>query len=404
VHDVTVYRNRVLSSYTAKKRYIRQGDIHQFSEKKNYDWILKNIPMNQKILTQFVKAGYLINKSEKSQTIFLSETLHNGVISPIISNMVRDGFEPMRLKNGYRTVRYANDFVVLGESKESLEKAKLSITSFLSERGLTLNPEKTTITHISEGFDFLDFHFREYPDQSRIKGTKEGIFLIKPSHEEIQNFRKNLKTRVKEHSQKPTYLLVNQLNQKLRRWAEHYRSVTSKKVFSSIGRYVWILLWNMITKKHKGQPLRQLKHEYFIKRGGNNWVFFCKDSRGEQMTLFQIGWVKIKRHSLCLSQNPFLPENADYFAKRMVKSAKESIQLNQNASNLLKKQAGQCPVCLQPMCSDQNLEVHHILPKKLGGEDEWKNLVLLHRDCHVQVTHSKSPKLIALWKEKGIIK
>lgn len=65
----------------------------------------------------------------------------------------------------------ADDFIITGRSKEALEEIKPLVVDFLQERGLTLSEEKTKITHIDDGFDFLGYNIRKY----------KGVLLIKPS-------------------------------------------------------------------------------------------------------------------------------------------------------------------------------------------------------------------------------
>jgi RNA-directed DNA polymerase len=169
--------------------------------------------MNKTILREFIKAGFVEGFTFHETA---EGTPQGGIISPILANMVLDGMEKA-LGKEYPLVRYADDFVVLGGSKEKLEKeATPRIEKFLMERGLSLNLEKTKIVDVVEGFDFLGFNFREYPDISRVKGTKQGIFLVKPAATKIKNFRSKIKELVKSHKGKPMYVLVTKLNQVLR--------------------------------------------------------------------------------------------------------------------------------------------------------------------------------------------
>lgn len=71
--------------------------------------------------------------------------------------------------------------------------------------------------------------------------------------------------------------------------------------------------------------------------------------------------------------------------------------------NVRKKTSFKCLVCDQALGSDQKIDIHHITPKKFGGTDELKNLLRLHAECHKQVTHTKSPTIKALFKNKGIL-
>lgn len=191
--------------------------------------------MDKRILKEFLKAGfYEFNKVEVTEEGFPQ----GGVISPILSNVVLNGLEEA-VGEDHFTVRYADDFVILGKTKEELQgPVTRKLINFLKERGLALNNAKTKIVGIAEGFDFLGYHFREYPDATRIKGRKQGIFLFKPAKANIKRVKQKLKQTFRENKSKPLHVLTIKLNQILRSWAEHYRTATSKKVFSSLGRYV----------------------------------------------------------------------------------------------------------------------------------------------------------------------
>ena len=109
--------------------------------------------------------------------------------------MTLDGMERM-LKEKYKVsyidgklyhpkvncVRYADDFIITADKREILEETKCMLIEFLGKRGLTLSEEKTLITHISEGFDFLGFNVRKY----------NGTLLIKPSPKSQKRFTEKL--------------------------------------------------------------------------------------------------------------------------------------------------------------------------------------------------------------------
>ena|SRR5947209_14132239 len=85
-------------------------------------------------------------------------------------------------------IRYADDFVITGRSKELLEEIKPLVEGFLRERGLELSPEKTVITHVTAGFDFLGQNVRRYPN---------GKLLIKPSRKNIQSFLDDIRETIR---------------------------------------------------------------------------------------------------------------------------------------------------------------------------------------------------------------
>ncbi|SEL40276.1 RNA-directed DNA polymerase [Nitrosovibrio tenuis] len=123
----------------------------------------------------------------------ISGTPQGGIISPVLANLrsmaSKSGFRGVsRLRAGVwrgktaqvHLIRYADDFVITANSLEILvDRVKPLVEAFLAERGLVLSPEKTLITHVSEGFDFLGQNVRRYPN---------GKLLIKPSRKAFAHF------------------------------------------------------------------------------------------------------------------------------------------------------------------------------------------------------------------------
>jgi len=183
-------------------------------------------------LLSFLKAGFMQNNS----FVQASEGIpQGGIISPTLANMALDGLEKA-LGEEFLVCRYADGFVVCGKSKNALKIDAVSrINAFLKVRGVKLNQNKTSIHNIAEGFDFLGFNFREYKNISRSKGTKQGIFLVKPSDDSIKKLRLKIKFLIKNVKSKPMYVMVTKLNSLLRGWAEYYRTCTSTRIFSKIG-------------------------------------------------------------------------------------------------------------------------------------------------------------------------
>ena len=72
-------------------------------------------------------------------------------------------------------IRYADDFIVTARTKEILEqKVKPAVVAFLTSRGLELSEQKTAITHIETGFNFLGQNVRKYEGKLVIKPAKDG--------------------------------------------------------------------------------------------------------------------------------------------------------------------------------------------------------------------------------------
>lgn len=399
VHDNAIYLKLVLGSYTSTRRYLLKADIEGFFPSVNHKWLLENVIMDKRILEEFLKAGYVENYVSHGTD---EEFPQGSPVSPSLANLTLNGLEKY-LGNEFLTTRYVDDFIVAGKSPEELRSVALpKINAFLSERGLNLDLDKTSIYSIEEGFDFLGLNFREYPNIPRVKGTKKGIFLVKPSSTKVKTFVKELINIVKKHKNKSSYDLVLKLNQKLRGWAEHYRKVTSQKAFSTIHYHLWKALWSMIRRKHRRRSKFWLYNEYFEKVKENKWIFVGKKGK-LKLLLFQIPYVPIKRHTLCKDLNAYDLEAVEYFTKRTTSESKNALLGGNTKGALVKVQKGYCPVCQTSLFNGEELEIHHITLRKDGGNHSYKNLKLLHKLCHRQVEYSKDENLRAAWKKEGIL-
>lgn len=197
---------------------------------------LENIPMDTQILEKWLKCGYV-----ETQKLFPTDegTPQGGTISPTLMNMTLDGLErllhdrlPTRKKVNGKThcnkmnfVRYADDFIITGESPEFLREKVLPIVrEFLTERGLQLSEEKTVITHIGEGFDFLGKNIRKY----------NGKLLIKPCKSAVKSFLGKVRDIIKSSKSIKQEILIRRLNPVIRGWVNNQRYVVSSKVFSTV--------------------------------------------------------------------------------------------------------------------------------------------------------------------------
>jgi len=163
-------------------------------------------------------------------------TPQGGPASPTLANIALDGLEAVladkfgrteRRNNRYRVrvVRYADDFIVTGSSKELLEdQVKPCVEAFLAERGLQLSPEKTRITHLSEGFDFLGQNVRRYG----------GTLLIKPSAKNVKRFLDNVREIIRVNRSSKQETLIELLNPIIRGWVNYHRHVVAKRTYKRV--------------------------------------------------------------------------------------------------------------------------------------------------------------------------
>ena len=236
---------------------------------------MAHVPMNQATLRKWLKSGYM----EKHSFYATAQgTPQGGIVSPVLANLALDGLErrlreqyPQRGKGswhgraaGVHLIRYADDFIITGRTKELLEdEVKPLVESFLRERGLELSAEKTAITHIEEGFNFLGQTVRRY---------SHGKLLIKPSHKNIHTFLENVREGVRKAQAYPAWQLVTKLNRIIRGWAMYHRHVVSKRIFSRVDYAIFKALWRWSLKRHPRKGKRWVMRKYFARRGGRRVV------------------------------------------------------------------------------------------------------------------------------------
>lgn len=285
-------------------KWIFEGDIMGCFDNFSHKWMLENIPTDTKILKKWLQCGY-IYKNKMFPT--KSGTPQGGIISPVIANMALDGLEPI-LKEKFKGrkvnyTRYADDFIITGESKELLEnEVKPTVTEFLKIRGLQLSEEKTVITHISKGFDFLGFNIRSY----------NGKVLTKPAKKNIKAVTEKIKKIIKANRQTEQEELIGLLNPVIRGWANYYSHVVSKRIFTILDHKIWQMLWNWAKRRHPNKNMKWIRQKYFKVTGNRKWIF-----KTDKVTLIEMAKTPIIRHiKIRKDANPYDQDYREYFRKR----------------------------------------------------------------------------------------
>jgi RNA-directed DNA polymerase len=290
-------------------QWVLEGDIKACFDRICHNWLLDNIPMDKLILRKWLKAGYMEEGSVFPTT---EGTPQGGIASPALANITLDGMEEA-IKEATCTrdkvnfVRYADDFIVSGASKEVLEeKVMPTVVNFLRVRGLELSLEKTKITHIEDGFDFLGFNVRKY----------KGKFLTKPSKESVKSFLADIRDTIKSNQSIKTACLLMLLNPKIRGWTNYYRHAASKRTFGSINYCILRLLQQWGKRRHPKKNVKWVQNKYFRTKGINNWIFSVKLLKG-YYDLVNASDVTIVRHIKIRGiANPYDPAFTDYFRER----------------------------------------------------------------------------------------
>ncbi len=364
-----------------RDNWVLEADIKGFFDNIAHESILNmvgNFP-KRKLIKEWLKAGFVFQGKLKPTE---QGTPQGGVISPLLSNIGLHGLEDFIKATNPKlgVVRYADDFVVTSKDKGSLENAQILIQAWMSERGLELSSEKTLITSMEDGFDFLGFNSRHY----------NGKLLIKPSKKKVLAFCKRIGEEIKNLSSVKQEVVISKLNPILRGFANYYKGVVSKETFSYISSRIWRYLWRWAKRRHPNKSKRWVRKRYFKTTKGNQWVFACttSDRRGKdkELALYQIAYTPIERHIKVKGDaSPDDPSLKEYWNKRHQKLGKTRFDKGTKLYTIAENQGWKCPECGEPLFDGEEIETHHIMPVAEGGTDDVENLQHLHVPCHKQV-------------------
>lgn len=315
---------RLLAQKTSAT-WVLEGDIRGCFDNISHEWMLKHIPMDKDVMRKWLKAGFVENR-----TLFPTEagTPQGGIISPTLAALTLNGLERL-LKTTFRirgvsggksynpkvnAVIYADDFIITGRSKEMLEnEVKPLVEQFLRERGLELSPEKTCITHIEEGFDFLGQNTRKYG----------GNLLTTPSKKNLHAFLEKVRTVIRLNSTAKQENLIWQLNPIIRGWANYHRHIVASRAFRKVEMVLFHCLWRWAKRRHPKKSVAWITQRYWHWLGRRRRSFAVRTTlHGKQVLarLIDPTEIPIWRHVKVKSEaNPFDPQWRTYFEDRHFK-------------------------------------------------------------------------------------
>lgn len=424
------------TSRNSVNKWVLEADIKGAFDNISHEYLLKRIQglPGSEMIRKWLQSGYM-----ESSQFHATETgtPQGGIISPLLANIALDGlqtllephkgesyyysFQKDRCKSvrqrrkipKYKFVRYADDFVVLSPKEEWLWEAKEIISNWLEERGLTLNENKTKITKIEDGFEFLGFLIRQHRgeylrtmsrefyrrlNKPNEKGKniappsipKDATYtkvIIKPSKNKIKNLLDDIRDLVKSRGLAiPFGTLITMINSKVRGWCNYYRKVCSKETFNYIKFQLNGIIFRLLRRLHPNKKIWWLRKKYFTKYGGNNWKCFgTVQTRKGTRTVYLLNPadIVIVRHIKVKDTNSTLdPQLKDYWIKRNKDNAKSRFANGSKYQNIINAQKGLCPVCGEPISENDEWELHHKIPVKDGGTEKISNLIFLHKECH----------------------
>ena len=387
------------------RKWVIEGDIKGCFDNIDHNHIINMMskwkitnPIRQ-IIKGMLKADIM---SGYDSTPSYQGTPQGGIISPMLANIALTCLdEEVDKVCGYTgrkmswLVRYADDFVIVVETEQQAKDIRKHIKAFLINKvGVELSDNKTLISEISNGFDFLGFNFRKYQNK----------LLIKPSKDSVMNVRRNLAKKSNELTNSSAHSLIGNINPIIRGWGNYYRHCVAKQTFNAIDSYIWLKAWQWTKKKHPNSTAKYRRDRYIKTIGNRRWVFHDRETETHLTKMNQIPikrFIKIQKDIRVYDVNTIA-----YWEKRMYLNAKNSIIGSVTLTKLFRQQQGRCDYCNRHITSnhiqDGQLHRHHIKPRSLGGGWKLSNLTLLHSECHTELHGIYNRQEMADLADKGI--
>jgi RNA-directed DNA polymerase len=267
--------------------WVVEGDIRSCFDEISHSALLGRVRArvgDKRVLAlvkAFLKAGIL--DEDRGLRATDAGTPQGSILSPLLSNValsVLDEYVAQapggpgasrndrltRRRHGlpnYRLSRYADDWcLVVSGTKADAEALREEIAGVLSTMGLRLSEEKTLITHIDEGLDFLGWHIQ----RRRKRGTSRRYVYTYPSHKAVKAVTGKVKTRCRQNLSLPLETLLRQLNPVLRGWTAYFRPGVSSIAFGYLRAFTWRQVVRWLRRKHRGITWKELRRRFCVNR------------------------------------------------------------------------------------------------------------------------------------------
>ena len=313
--------------------WILDADIRGCFDHISHPWMIENVPMDQSILSQWLKCGFVDMKGKLFPTT--AGTPQGGIVSPCLCNWVLDELERVvttAVKSGRQIhfVRYADDFIVTARHRSDLEDSILpAIKDWLGARGLILSEEKTRIRHIRQGFDFLGQNLRKFPD---------GKLRITPSSKNVQTFLAKARQCIRGCLGENLATVISRLNPKIRGWANYHRYGVALERYAYVDHQIHQAITGFLRRSHPGKSMTWISRRYVQKdpaQSGRQTYAVTETLVDEEGKPFKKTWsLKLagltpRRWFLKVRQgaNPYDPQDRPYYQRlrvlrRLIKAGK----------------------------------------------------------------------------------
>lgn len=409
--------------------YVVDVDITSFFDNINHNHLMKQL---YQIGIKDTRVLAIIKKMLKAPIkgigIPTKGTVQGGVLSPLLANIALNEFdwwisnqwetfqgksenknkrwvkrmlkEKSTLKEMY-IVRYCDDFKIFTKTWDQAQKAYHAVKEFLWKRlKLEISEEKSKITKLKRTpSEFLGFE---------IKAVKKRNSYVAHSHiskKNIRKIKKKLKDQIKDIHKHPTEMNVNRYNQMVMGIQNYFQYATHVSVdLAEVGFNLIRILRNRIKQIGKyGLPTNpsqlykyRYKNRYKTYEIKNTHLFPIADIRTKWATQHkpQINnYTKAGRDLIHKNICPLIQKELNKLRNtHVICVRKRSIEYLDNKLSKYSMQEGKCAITKVFLPVDR-ADCHHILPKHLGGDDSYNNLIILSRNTHYLI-HAHEQEVI----------
>lgn len=396
-------------------KWVYDADIRKCFDRIDHKALLDKLgtfPEMEKQVEAWLKANIMEGYADNPKDVQTSTmgTPQGGVISPLLANIALHGLEnhlkkyvgdlPMRPRptanrgrvakeKALTIVRYADDFVLIHENREILDLCIQQTSEWLKNIGLEVSEEKTTVRDGRQGFKFLGFQVIQ------VRSGKEYKAKITPSTEKQTQLLEKIRKVIQLNKSSSAYKLVRTLRPIIIGWANYYRYCECQAVFRKLTHSIFSKVRAWVFRRDTRNGRKVVKEKYFPvgktytfngTKHNDNWILYGKQKGAgnvvKEAFLPHMVWISSKKFVKVKEDKS--PHDGDYmyWSVRAPKYTNASTRVQ----TLLKRQEMKCSLCKQKFTVFDQYEVDHVIPLHRGGQDQYNNLQLLHKHCHVKKT------------------